>query len=76
MYVGPAYRGAGVASRLLAELEERARMHGFRAVWPDTHDRLTEAVRLSGGPDSARSGIKTRIRAQTRWFEKFPPEFP
>jgi GNAT superfamily N-acetyltransferase len=46
MYVGPAYRGQGLARRLLSELEQIARRHGCRATRLDTSDYLTSAVAL------------------------------
>ena len=46
MYVGPAYRGAGLGRRILARLDEIALEHGCRAVRLDTSDYLTPAVGL------------------------------
>jgi GNAT superfamily N-acetyltransferase len=46
MYVAPAFRGRGLARRILAELEEVARRHGCRATRLDTSDYLTDAVHL------------------------------
>jgi GNAT superfamily N-acetyltransferase len=46
MYVAPAFRGRGLARRILAELEEIARRHGCRATRLDTSDYLTDAVHL------------------------------
>ncbi len=46
MYVAPAYRGAGLAGRLLCELERIAREHGCRAARLDTSSYLTAAVAL------------------------------
>jgi GNAT superfamily N-acetyltransferase len=40
MYIVPAYRGSGVATQILDELERRARKRGFELVRPDTHERL------------------------------------
>lgn len=46
MFVSPAFRGAGLARRLLAELEEIARDRGCRAIRLDTSAYLTPAVAL------------------------------
>jgi putative acetyltransferase len=46
MYVVPEYRGAGVAKRILEELERRKRERGLRAVRLDTNARLVEANRM------------------------------
>ncbi len=46
MYVAPAYRGAGLARRILAELEQIALQNGCRASRLDTSDYLTAAVAL------------------------------
>jgi ribosomal protein S18 acetylase RimI-like enzyme len=44
--VAPAFRGRGLARRILAELEEIARRHGCRATRLDTSDYLTDALHL------------------------------
>jgi GNAT superfamily N-acetyltransferase len=46
MYVVPAYRGAGLAARLLDELHAVAREHGCRATRLDTSAYLRAAVAL------------------------------
>lgn len=46
MWVAPAARGLGLARRLLAEIEERARAHGLRATRLDTNGTLVEAIAL------------------------------
>ncbi|MEU7812951.1 helix-turn-helix domain-containing GNAT family N-acetyltransferase [Pseudonocardia sp. NPDC049154] len=46
MWVAPAARGLGLARRLLAEIEERARVHGLRATRLDTNATLVEAIAL------------------------------
>jgi GNAT superfamily N-acetyltransferase len=46
MYLDPAFRGRGLARKLLAELEGVARRHGCAAVRLDTSDYLAGAVGL------------------------------
>ena len=46
MYLAPAFRGRGIARRLLAELEAIAAEHGCSAVRLDTSDYLTDAIGL------------------------------
>jgi DNA-binding MarR family transcriptional regulator/GNAT superfamily N-acetyltransferase len=46
MWVAPAARGLGLARRLLAEIEERARVHGLRSTRLDTNATLVEAIAL------------------------------
>jgi DNA-binding MarR family transcriptional regulator/GNAT superfamily N-acetyltransferase len=46
MWVAPTARGLGLARRLLAEIEERARVHGLRATRLDTNGSLVEAIAL------------------------------
>jgi putative acetyltransferase len=54
MYVGPAERGAGVASRLLAQLEATLREDGLTLSLLETGRDQTEAVRLYEGAGYAR----------------------
>jgi GNAT superfamily N-acetyltransferase len=46
MYLAPAFRGGGIAGRLLAELEAIAAGRGCTAVRLDTSDYLTAAIGL------------------------------
>jgi GNAT superfamily N-acetyltransferase len=46
MYLAPAFRGLGIARRLLAELEGIAAQHGCTAVRLDTSDYLADAIGL------------------------------
>jgi len=46
MYVAPPVRRHGVARRLLAELEARAAIFGFKALRLETGDRQPEAIAL------------------------------
>ena len=46
MYVAPAYRGIGLARRILAELEGAAAENGCEASRLDTSDYLTAAIAL------------------------------
>jgi ribosomal protein S18 acetylase RimI-like enzyme len=46
MYLAPAFRGLGIARRLLAELEAIAAERGCAAVRLDTSDYLTQAIGL------------------------------
>jgi len=46
MWVHPEWRGAGLGSRMLAHLEERARDLGHRRVHLDTNGTLVEAIAL------------------------------
>jgi GNAT superfamily N-acetyltransferase len=70
MYVMPAYRGAGVARRLLEELEQRGRARGFETVRLDTHDRLGEANRLYRGAGYREIPDYNGNPSANRWFEK------
>jgi len=46
MYVKPEARGQGIAERLLKALEEYAAEAGYRALYLDTKDDLTTAIRF------------------------------
>ena len=70
MYVAPAYRGAGVAARLLDELHAIARGHGCRATRLDTAAYLTPAVTLyrSAGYEEV-GDYNGNVKADL-WFER------
>ncbi len=70
MYVVPEYRGAGVAKRILEELERRARGRGLRAVRLDTNARLVEANRMYR--EAGYVGIEdyNSNPRSDRWYEK------
>lgn len=46
MFVRPAFRGIGLARRLLAELETIAAERGFQSLILETGERMTEAIAL------------------------------
>jgi ribosomal protein S18 acetylase RimI-like enzyme len=46
MYVREAYRGLGIAQKLLAEAEAFARERGYRSIFLDTTDEMRAAARL------------------------------
>lgn len=46
MYVRPAYRGRGIARRLLTELETFAVARGVQWLYLDSKDDLVEAIRF------------------------------
>ena len=70
MYVVPEYRGAGVAKRILEELERRARERGLQAVRLDTNARLVEANRMyREAGDVQIEGYNSNPRSD-RWYEK------
>jgi GNAT superfamily N-acetyltransferase len=70
MYVAPAHRGAGIAGRMLAELERRACARGFEAIRLDTHDRLSEATGMYGGAGYRQIPDYNSNPRSNRWFEK------
>ncbi len=70
MYVLPAYRGAGVARRILEELERRARAHRVRAVRLDTNARLTEANRMYRRAGYEQIPDYNGNPRADRWYEK------
>ena len=70
MWVAPAARGKGVASRLLAGLEDAGREMGLRAIRLDTNRALKEAQTFYG-----RAGYSAIARYSDNpyahhWFEK------
>lgn len=46
MYFLPEARGLGLGAVLLTRLEEAARSHGFRTIYLETLDTMTEAAKL------------------------------
>ncbi len=70
MYVVPEYRGAGVARRILEELERRARGHGQRAIRLDTNSRLVEANGMYLAAGFRRIGDYNSNPRSDRWYEK------
>ncbi|HEY4593112.1 MAG TPA: GNAT family N-acetyltransferase [Thermoanaerobaculia bacterium] len=70
MYVAPAHRGAGIAGRMLAELERRACARGLEAIRLDTHDRLSEATGMYGGAGYRQIQDYNSNPRSNRWFEK------
>ncbi len=70
MYVVPEHRGAGVAKRILEELERRARGHGLRAIRLDTNARLVEANRMYLAAGFRRIEDYNSNPRANRWYEK------
>ena len=70
MYVVPSHRGAGIAGRMLEELERRARGRGFEAIRLDTHDRLSEATGMYSGAGYRQISDYNSNPRSNRWFEK------
>jgi GNAT superfamily N-acetyltransferase len=70
MYVLPAYRGAGIAGRILDQLERRARARGFEAIRLDTHDRLNEATSMYRGAGFREISDYNANPRSNVWFEK------
>ena len=70
MYVVPDYRGAGVAGRILEELEQRARQHGVRAIRLDTNARLSEANRMYREAGYREIEDYNSNPRADRWYEK------
>jgi GNAT superfamily N-acetyltransferase len=70
MYVVAAYRGAGVARRILEELERRALQHGMQAVRLDTNARLTEANRMYREAGYVEIEDYNSNPRADRWYEK------
>jgi GNAT superfamily N-acetyltransferase len=70
MYVAPAYRGAGLAARLLDELHAVAAERGCRAIRLDTSAYLTAAVALYRAAGYAEvSDYNGNVKADL-WFER------
>jgi GNAT superfamily N-acetyltransferase len=70
MWVAAEVRGHGVARLLLTELERVARDLGMRAVRLDTHETLTEAIRLYQACGYRAIAPFNDNPYAHRWFEK------
>jgi GNAT superfamily N-acetyltransferase len=70
MWVAARVRGQGVARHLLTELEQVARDRGVRAVRLDTHETLTEAIRLYQACGYREIAPFNDNPYAHRWFEK------
>ena len=70
MWVSPDVRGLGIARRLLAELEARAREHGATAARLETNGSLTEAIRLYRSAGYAEVPAFNDEPYAHHWFEK------
>ena len=70
MWVAAKVRGHGVARHLLTELEQSARDRGMRAVRLDTHEALTEAIRLYHACGYREIAPFNDNPYAHRWFEK------
>ncbi len=70
MWVADSARGFGLGRRILAELEERARLRGATAVRLDTNRRLTEAIALYRSAGYAEVPAFNDERYAHHWFEK------
>jgi GNAT superfamily N-acetyltransferase len=70
MWVAARVRGRGVARQLLTELEHVARGRGMRTVRLDTHEALTEAIRLYQACGYREIAPFNDNPYAHRWFEK------
>jgi GNAT superfamily N-acetyltransferase len=70
MYVVPEHRGAGVAKRILEELEQRARRREQRVIRLDTNARLAEANRMYLAAGFRRIEAYNSNPRSDRWYEK------
>jgi GNAT superfamily N-acetyltransferase len=71
MYVVPEHRGAGVARRILGDLEALARSRGLRAIRLDTNARLVEANRMYTEAGYVQIEDYNSNPRADRWYEKF-----
>jgi GNAT superfamily N-acetyltransferase len=70
MWVAPSARGLGLGRRLLAELEERARERGARAVRLETNRALVEAIALYRSAGYVEVEPFNDETYADHWFEK------
>ena len=79
MWVDPSARGLGLGRRILAELEERARLHGATTVRLETNRSLEEAIGLYRSAGYAEVDPFNEEPYAHHWFEKElddPPSNP
>ena len=74
MWVSPHSRGLGLGRRLLARLEEEARLAGRRRVVLDTNGTLTEAISLYRSQGYVPIGRYNDNPYADRWFAKDIPD--
>ena len=70
MWINPAHRGVGLGKRLLARLEEEARLLGCAEVVLDTNATLTEAVAMYGAAGYEPTERYNDNPYAERWFRK------
>ena len=70
MWVDPAWRGAGLGTRVLRHLEDEAAAHGHHAVRLDTNGTLTEAMAMYERAGYDRIGRYNENTYAQAWFEK------
>jgi GNAT superfamily N-acetyltransferase len=70
MWIAPEARGLGLARRLLAALEDKARAIGYRTVRLETNKALTEAQQLYRSADYREVAPFNDERYAHHWFEK------
>lgn len=70
MWVDGSWRGAGLGSRVLRDLEKRARGFGHHTVRLDTNDTLTEAIAMYERAGYQRTGRYNDNPFATSFFEK------
>jgi len=70
MWIAPAVRGAGVARRLLGELERTAREAGAVVLRLETNRALSEAIALYKRSDYAEVKAFNAEPYAHHWFEK------
>jgi len=70
MWIDPAWRGLGLAGRLLADLEARSRAIGHHTVRLDTNSTLTDAIAMYERAGYAPIARYNDNPYAERWFEK------
>lgn len=70
MYVSPAFRGHGLARKILEELERIAREHGCHRLRLDTSDYLSAAIALYSGAGFREVPPYNQNPKASLWFER------